>query len=143
MTVAMVLTVPLGIALAFPYRAVCFEARARRGGDADGSFAAFVKLSKEEETKALALAKFSWQNETAASRTKPVDLFVGDLPEDGDVSPVLGIDSRPRDEGPVVTESVVPPFRPSQAMSEQKVVSTDARIVEEPVFSRDEMLKLD
>lgn len=142
LTVSMVMTVPLGIALAFPYRAACFVARTDRV-DSDTAFAAFVKLSGEDEAKALSFAKFSWQNENAASRGKPVDLFVGDLPEDDSASPVLGIDSRPHGERPAVQESVMPPFRPSRAMGEQKKLPVGERVAEEPFFSKDELLRLD
>ena len=139
-SLALMASVPVAIALVFPYEAMNF--RAERGGESRAA-CAFVTLGEEEERAALASARTAWQVDSRSVRRLRVDLSSGELPL-APVRPVLP--SRPqRGEGAASETTYVPnALPPTVAAPAPTVIAPDtAAPAAKPAFSRDELLKID
>ena len=139
-SLALMASVPVAIALVFPYEAMNF--RAERGGESRAA-CAFVTLGEEEERAALASARTAWQVDSRSVRRLRVDLSSGELPS-APVRPVLP--SRPqRGEGAASETTYVPnALPPTVAAPAPTVIAPDtAAPAAKPAFSRDELLKID
>ena len=137
-SVAAVLAIPAGIALVFPYDALCFRAAPEKPAD---PAVAFVRLSPESERLAMRAARTSWRVKGGA-REMRADLSVAPLPDDGR-HPVLSSASR-RAAGPAVSlvECGRIPFLPSCRAERPARIPDGKDVVSKPPFSREELLKL-
>jgi hypothetical protein len=137
---AAVLALPMAVVAVFPYGALNFKAAAvsQRARPS----AAFVTLSEEEELRATAAVKAAWQGDGGGLRLIRADLTVGELPEEppGAVLEFSHCALR-TPESKVPAEA--PPFPPSmRAAAPEKIASLPVEAAR-PVFSREELLKID
>lgn len=137
---AIVLSIPVGISLAFPREALRFRAL-----DADKrspASVAFVRLSADEERVAMRVARTSWQGASGGSRVVWADLSSMALPDEPRHS-VLSVGDRVKVSGmkPVMTE--LTPFLPSVKAPPPVKIAADDETIETRTFSRDELLKID
>lgn len=137
-SVAVALALPVAVAVSFPYGAVGFGAAPCPPKPA---CMAFVVLSAAEERAALRAAKTSWQVSASGERRMRVRLPLGDLPEEKLGPSVAFGDMAPRPELPVVRYDVSP-WVPSCAAGAAAEMAPSAPVRKEPVFSREELLKV-
>lgn len=142
LTVSMVLSVPVTLAVAFPHAAFGFRARSvepRRG-----AFAAFVRLSADEERAALAAVKSTWRNAGAFAGDRFGTLPLGVLPSEvHSARPLLTIADRADGRQPELVGFEPPPFLPSAAAAPPETLASDTKKPEPATFSREDMLKID
>lgn len=139
MSVATVLALPACIALVLPYGA--FEFRADVRPERMSPSAAFVRLSPEDETKAMLAAKTSWQNDGSA-RLQRADIYFAELPEESLLSVMPDRERRRNVQAPVVG-CETSPFLPSRRASPPVRIPLDAKPEEPLPFPREELLKID
>jgi len=136
LSVAAILSMPLGIAAIFPFEAFRFRANE---GDCIPARTAFVQMSPDSEFKALRAVRASWR-EKVGVRWQRADLFSAELPED-ELRSVLSIRDRSRPPAPPPVLRDRMPFLPSQKAPPP--VSITARAVDEPpAFPRAELLRM-
>ena len=143
LSVSVVLAAVGAVVMSFPFDAIAFRPMSP---SANGqSFAAFVSLDQEEEAAALKAAKSSWNAEAGGVRRLRAELFSSDLPKEKSEFALEFSDRIVRS----VPESVAPglsPFLPSLAAPPPKAIpveNADAAVDPAPVFSREELLKID
>lgn len=136
-----VATVPVVLALVFPYRALQFKATAARRHSV--ASASFVSLSDAELAEAMRSAKTSWQVNADGRRQTRVDLSVGELPDD--------ITGRPADivTAPQRSESAAVPYGFS-AYPVSQAAPAPVKLKVDPdenglnrAFSKTELLKIE
>lgn len=142
LTVSMVLSVPMGLALVFPHAAFGFKARP--DGGYREPFAAFVRLSSEDERTALASAKSAWRSSSAAVVDERFgSLALGTLPaETHAAGPLLSVGDRTSAPPPAFVGFAPPPFLPSAAASPPALIAPEEKTAEQPVFPREDLLKI-
>lgn len=135
-----VLTVAVGIASVFPYGALAF--RATSCSRVVKPTAAFVRLTPDEEARALRAAKTSWQGDGSGVRNARADIFFSELPAET-LPTVLSERERTRTFEMPVVGCGMSPFLPSRrAAAPQRIAPPDRQ--EDPLpFSRKELLKID
>ncbi len=138
LSTASVLSIPLGIVLAFPSEAIRFRASsvpARRA-----AAAAFVSLTPEQQSEALAAAKTAWQSDASA---RPVlRLPFGELPEEPQ-EPLLDIGTCARPAGSTTPLPYSPRgWEPSLRSGAPRALTAEPAVDSAAAFSRDELLKL-
>ena len=135
---ALMASVPVALALVFPYEAVSF--RPSEGSGAPRAVCAFVTLGEDEERAALAAARTAWQVDSKSVAGLRIDLSSGDLPP----APVRTVELR----SPVRGESAAAvPFEPEMlpptfAAPAPRQIKPDA-YTNAPAFPREELLKID
>lgn len=138
-TFALVLFVPVCMALVFPYEAVGFRARADVPQKGGGSF--FVSLTADEEADAVRTAKATWRKDSGDfGRWRP-ELLAGSLPEEVH-APVLPIGARSRPPALPTATCGNSPFLPSRKAAPPVAIPAEAA-GEELAFPREELLKID
>ena len=140
-SLALVFSVPVAVALVFPYEAVGFHAR-EHGGAAVAN-CAFVSLDAAEERAALAAARTAWQVDVKGVRGLRADLSTGDLPP-VPVRPVIRF--RPTRTCGNCSAAYVPnALPPTAGAPDPGMVATAAeqRTGTKAAFSREELLKID
>ena len=137
LSLATVLALPLGIASVFPHGAIRFSA-SRTVAAPDARTASIVFLGEEEVARVIRAARTVSRGEGAGRSY--VNLLPSELPGAGESPPVaIGLCRKPDD--PPVVENGIPPFLPSRQASAPVRISAET-VKEKPVFSRDELLKL-
>ena len=137
LSVAAVLALPIGIASVFPYGAIGFSA-SRSAAVPDARTASIVFLGEEDVARVIRAARTVTRGEDAGRSY--VDLLPAELPG-ADASPTAAIGLRRKPDDPPLVESGISPFLPSRrAFAPVRIPAETAK--EEPVFSRDELLKL-
>ena len=137
-TLALVASVPVALALVFPYDALGFRP-APCAGAAQAS-CAFVALDAAEERAVLAAARTAWQVDSKSVAGLRIDLSSGDLPP----APVRTVELR----RPVRGESAAAvPFEPDMlpptfAAPAPRQIKPDA-YTNAPAFPREELLRID
>ncbi len=139
---ALVSSVPVALALVFPYEALSF----RVGGEKRETSprCAFVTLAAEEERAALAAARASWQVDASGVVGVRADLSTGDLPPEP-IRPVIPV--RPSARGSAdISANYVPNALPSSvgapAAAQMKAEGEESR-AGRMAFSREELLNID
>jgi len=134
-------SVPVALALVFPYEAVVF--RPSEAAVAPRAACAFVTLEESEEHAALAAARTAWQIDSKSVTRLRLDLSAGDLPP----SPTGRVVVRRRERGTsaaAVAEYVPNALPPSVAAPAPVVIAPDSAAPDaKPAFSRAELLKID
>lgn len=135
---SLVVSLPVAMALVFPYEAIGFKAR---GTASPGiAYAAFVTLSAEEESVAMKAARASWR--VSASDVRAAELQIEELPE-RPVSAVLGFGDR-SPLAPVKALSYeLPPYVPSSAAPAPRKLPLRSGPGNVPAFSKKELLGAD
>lgn len=135
---ALMASVPVALALVFPYDALAF--RPARDHGVPRATCAFVTLDEAEERAALAAARTAWQVDSKSVAGLGPDLSSGDLPP----APVRTVELR----RPVRGESAAAvPFEPDMlpptfaAPAPRKI--EQETYIDEPAFPREELLKID
>ena len=137
LSVATVLTVPLGLAAIFPYGALGFSS-ARTAPRATQASAAIVFLDDAAVARTLRAAKTTPRGEERGRAY--IDLLDAELP--GAVAvPMMSVDSRPRPEALPVVGNGIPPFLPSRRASAPVRISVETGRDDAP-FPRAELLKM-
>ena len=135
-----VLAVSAGVASVFPYGALAFRATAC--SRVVEPAAAFVRLTPDEEARAMRAAKTSWQGDGSSVRNARADIFFSELPEET-LPTVLSAKERVRTFEMPVVGCGMSPFLPSRrAAPLQRIAPTDRQEDSLP-FSREELLKID
>jgi len=136
MSVALVLAVPLSIVVAFPFGAFEFEGvnASRRQVRS-----AFVDVTPEAEQLILRKVRASWKGKVGGARRLQANIFLSELPEDGQRS-VLSVRDRSRPPMPAPVAYERTPFLPSQKAPPPLMIAPT--VIEQAVFSREELLKL-
>lgn len=139
-SVLTVLAVPVGIASVFPYGVFAFRATACPRVVKPA--AAFVRLTPDEESRAMRAAKTSWQGDGSSARNARADIFFSELPAET-LPMVLPEKERRRTFEMPVVGCGQSPFLPSlRAAPPARVLPAERQ--EEPLpFPRDELLKID
>ena len=133
--------IPAAIAFVFPYEAVGFRAE-KRGQESHPS-CAFVVLSEEEESVALAAARTSWQVGAKGVQGLRTDISSGELPPVPlrlvmPTRPKRGTSAAPAEYAPnMLPPTVAAP--PPAAIAPEAAGDPAAK----QAFSRDELLKID
>jgi len=137
LSMAAVLSIPLGIVLSFPLSPFGFRATevVRRPAQV-----AFVTMSPEAERLALRAVRASWRERVGGVRRLQADLFCAELPEDERMS-VLTVRDRSRPPAPPMAECERTPFLPSQKAPPPRPIAAGAETVP-PTFPREELLKM-
>ena len=138
-TVVTVLSIPAGIALVLPYEAFEFKAMTRT--EQTAPVAAFVRLSPEQETRAMLAAKTSWQDDGSARRQR-ADIYFAELPEESFPS-VMPDRERRRDVRAPIVSCEITPFLPSRRAAPPVRIVPDAKVEDPLPFPREELLKID
>lgn len=138
LSLAMVWSVPLGIAAVFPYEAIVFRARGDGEGHVRGR-ASLVSLSAAQEQSFEQVARTTWRKEGGANAWRP-DLLVDNLPETP-CPPVLPIAVRSRPPEPPIAECGVSAFLPSRQAPPPLKIAPD-KVEDAQAFPRTELLKL-
>ena len=137
LSVAAVLALPIGIAFVFPSGAIGFSA-SRPAVSPDVRTASIVFLGEEDVARVIRAARTVSRGEEAGRSY--IDLLPAELPG-AVVSPTAAIGLRRKPDDPSVVENGIPPFLPSRrASAPVRIPAETAK--EKPVFSRDELLKL-
>lgn len=134
-----VLSIPVGIALVFPYEGLGFRASARETSKQPA--VSFVRLSSDEEARAMRAAKTSWQNSESV-RNRQADIYFSELPEETFPSVMTEKERRHEAELPIVERGEVP-FLPSCRAAPPLRISPDGKREDPSAFSREELLKID
>ena len=137
LSVAAVLALPIGIASIFPYGALGFSV-SRPAVSSDVRMASIVFPGEEDVARLMRAARTVSRGEGAGRSY--VNLLHSELPGAGESPPVAIVLCRKPDDPPVV-ENGIPPFLPSRQASAPVRISAET-VKEKPVFSRDELLKL-
>ena len=137
---ALVASVPVALAFAFPYEAIGFRAAAR--GGAPSAVCALVSLDAEEERAALAAARTAWQVDSTGVRGLRTDLSSGDLPP-MPVRPVVPVRlARSLSNADVgYAPNALPPT--VGAPPPAGIVADAEPSAAKPAFSKEELLKID
>lgn len=139
LSVATVLSIPLGVAVIFPFRAVGFKAQ--DVALSPSATVSFVHLSEEEEAQAVRATRSALRGDGEDVRQLHADLSFSDLPDEvqGEILPVS---ARPLGTDVPLVECAVGPFLPSrQAPPPQRIPIV--REEERPTFAKDVLLKID
>ena len=139
---ALVASVPVAIAIVFPYDAIGFHAQERDGAP-PAAECAFVSLDAAEERAALAAARTAWQVDVKGVRGLRVDLSTGDLPP-VPVRPVIPR-SLPRASGTapaIYVPNALPPTVGAAAPDDIATVA-DKPAEAKQAFSKEDLLKID
>ena len=137
LSVAAVLALPIGIASVFPYGVIRFSA-SHPVVSPDARTASIVFLDEAAVARVIRAARTVSRGEEA--RRSYVNLLPAELPEVDEV-PTAAIGLRRKPDDPPVVENGIPPFLPSRrASAPVRIPAETAK--EKPVFSRDELLKL-
>ena len=137
LSVAAVLAVALGFALAFPREAIGFSA-SKDVSRPSPTTAAIVFPDSAVVARAMQATRILSRHEGDGNIV--ADLLVTELPGSG-VEPMMPKVSRFRSEQPTVVESGVTPFLPSRRAAAPARIPA-GKDVEALPFSRDELLKL-
>ena len=137
LSVVAVLALPIGIASVFPYGAVGFSA-SRPVASPDRRTASIVFPNEEDVARVMRAARTVPRGEGAGRI--PVNLLPSELPG-ADESPTVEIGLRRNTEDLPVIENGIPPFLPSRRASAPVRIPAET-VKEKPVFTRDELLKL-
>ena len=137
LSVTAVLALPIGIAAVFPYDAVGFSASCPAASP-DVRTASIVFLDEAAVARMMRAARTVSRGEGAGRSY--VSLLPAELPGAGE-SPTVAIGLRRKPDDPPVVENGIPPFLPSRRAPAPVRISAEAA-KEKPVFSRDELLKL-
>jgi len=138
LSVALVLSIPLGVFVIFPFRA--FEFRAAEPVRSPVR-AAFVEMTPETERRVLRAARASWREKVGKSRHLRADLFCTELPEDVFRS-VLSLCDRTPPPMPPRTGCGWTPFLPSLKAPPPSPVAAGAVEGDGQAFPRKELLKM-
>jgi len=137
LSMATVLSIPLGILLSFPIGAFGFRAAERVR---QPPRTAFVTLTPEAERLALRAVRVSWREKAGQARRLRADLLCAALPEDERLS-VLSLRDRSRMPEPPEVVCERTPFLPSQKAPPPMPIAAEA--APEPLaFPREELLKM-
>lgn len=140
LTVLIVLAVPAGVALIFPYEVLRFKPVASCERKVLG--AALVRLTPTEEEAAVKAAKTTWRLDEGGVRRLRVAMLFGELPEPPHVSVLNVEDRRHSVEWPLVGRGDVP-FLPSLKAGPPARIVPDGAAADMRTFSRNELLKID
>lgn len=138
---ALMASVPVALALVFPYEAVSF--RPSGGSGAPRAVCAFVTLGEDEERAALAAARTAWQVDSKSVTGLRLDLTAGDLPPSP--SGKVAVRRRERGTSAAPAEFVPAMLPPTFAAPAPAAIGAegDAASEKAPAFSRDDLLKID
>jgi len=137
LSVATVLSIPLGIVLVFPFGAFGFKATEEVRHPVR---TAFVTLTPEAERLAERAVRASWQGKADGARRLRADLLSAELPQDARLSVLSARDrSRPPSLLPVRCEWTL--FLPSQKAPPPVPIAPE-KTSEPLAFPREELLKL-
>ena len=139
-SVLTVLAVPVGIALVLPFNAFSF--RAARQERASAPVAAFVRLTADEESRLLRMAKASWQAPSVNVRNQRADIYFPELPAETFTS-VMSVKDRRRQADTPVVECGLSPFLPSRQAPPPAHIAAEGDRNPPLEFSREELLKID
>ena len=137
LSVVAVLALPIGIALVFPSGAIGFSP-SRPAASPDVRTAAIVFPDEGEIARVIRASRTVSRGEEA--RRSCVNLLPLELPGTGE-SPTAVIGLRRKPDNPPVVENGIPPFLPSRRAPAPVRISAETA-KERPVFTRDELLKL-
>lgn len=130
-----VISLPLAIAIVFPYSSIGF--RAEKKNVNEKAFAAFITLSLEEEQAALKSARASWR--VNASDIRNAELHIDELPE-RTISAVLDFKDRDHSSKQEKISYGLPPYIPSCASPDAKLIVPDEKPQKVLPFSRSALL---
>jgi len=137
LSAAVILTVPLGIVLSFPFAAFDFKAAE---GTRQAARTAFVTLTPEAEQVALRAVRTSWRERKGGVRQVRADLFCAELPDDARFS-VLSVRDRSHLPPLPAVGCERTPFLPSQRAFPPSPIA--AKPASDPLpFPREELLKM-
>ena len=138
---ALVASVPVAIALVFPYEAVGFHAKER--AVAPVADCAFVSLDAAAEHEALAAARTAWQVDVKGVRGLRVDLSTGDLPP-VPMRPVIRrrLTRAPEAGTAEYVPNVLPPTVGAAAPGDI-ATAADKPAESKQAFSKEDLLKID
>ena len=136
-SVAAVLAVALGFALAIPRELIGFSA-SKDIGRPSSTAASIVFLDSAAVTRAMRATRILSRHEGDGNIV--ADLLADELPGQ-DAEPIMPRTSRFRPERLMVIEGGIPPFIPSRRAAAPTRISA-SKDVGSPPFSRDELLKL-
>lgn len=136
---ALAASVPAVLLAIFPYKAIGFKAAAGQG-EARRGRCRFVKLTAEDERKALNAARASWATDASNLRRIRLELMESELPEYAS-GEMLGYEKR-ETKGETVrfTPEMLPESLGAGAPAEIK--AEERKGGKEPAFPREELLKL-
>ena len=137
LSVAAVLAVVLGFALAIPRELVCFSA-SRDIGRPSSTAASIVFLDSAAATRAMRATRILSRHE--GDRTVAADLLATELPGRA-AEPMMSRSPRFHLERPTVVEGGMPPFLPSRRAAAPIRIPAGKDVGSLP-FSRGELLKL-
>ena len=134
------IALPLAVIAVFPFGSIWFDAE--DVSRPSRPFAAFVTLSKQEEARATAMVKAAWQSDSGGLRRIRADLSVGELPEDA-AGPVLDFSIGDLRIPPAERAMEPPPFPPSLRAVPPEKIPVQHNPDAAPVFSKEELLKIE
>lgn len=137
LSAAVILSVPLGIVLAFPFGAFRFQAEE---GMRPAARTAFVTLTPEAEQVALRAVRTSWRERKGGARQVRAELLCAKLPDDGRFS-VLSVNDRSHLPPLPAVGCERTPFLPSQKALPPSPIAAKTAPVPLP-FPREELLKM-
>ena len=137
LSVAAVLALPIGIASVFPYGAIGFSV-SRPAVSPDTKAASIVFPSEEDVARMIRAARTLSRGGDAGHSY--VNLLSAELPGANE-SPTTVIGLRRKPDNPPVVENGTPPFLPSRRAPAPVRIPAE-KMKDEPVFTRDELLKL-
>ena len=138
LSVAAVLALPIGIASVFPYGAIGFSVSRPAAVSSDAKTASIVFPSEEDVARMIRAARTVSRGEDAGRFY--VNLLSAELPGANE-SPMTVIGLRRQPDNPPVVENGTPPFLPSRRAPAPVRIPAE-KVKDEPVFARDELLKL-
>ena len=134
LSVAAVLSVPLGLAAVFPREAIGFSASDAIGRAREQEMS-IVFLDSDAVSRAVQTTRILSRKEGGGA-----ELLVAELPGPGAV-PAMPIEFRSRPKAPAVVEGGVPPFLPSRRAAAPVRIS-GGKDADALPFPRNELLKL-
>lgn len=136
---ALVLAIPLGLLLAFPYQAIGFVPREPAAASAR---CAFVTLTHEQERRILTAARSAWQVGAEAVRGLRVEMSAGELPP-APARAVLSVRDVRAEHDLSHADFEPAALPPSCGAMRPSALEQDANpAAPPPAFARDELLQL-
>lgn len=135
-----VMSVPLALALCFPYAAIGFEPKAETR--MPRAACAFVTLRPDEETDILAAARAAWKVSAGRVRRMRADLSLAEMPDDtaGAIADIVDRQRYPV-SGPIRFDAL--PLPPSLAAPPPARIEADPIAAESALaFPRQELLNI-
>ena len=141
-SLAVVMTVPLAVAIAFPYSAIGFSATKKSVATPK---CAFVQLDASLENQAIENARSAWKNNISADAIddlQELSLTAITIPDDG-IKSTISIEERTMNSSDRIEPYDVIALPPTMAAGKAQSLPEMAAVEELATFPKSEMLRID